>query len=256
MADVRVMVLRAAGINCDAETVYAWQLAGAHAELVHLNTLVAAPDLLDRVQILTVPGGFSYGDDIAAGTILAARMSHHLADAMQEFVAAGKLVLGICNGFQVLVKMGMLPAGDIGRGRVSVSANLSGKFEERWVRLQRCTQRSPFLQGPQILEMPVAHGEGRVVVDGVSTLDALRAGDHIAFRYVNAAGRPAEYPDLPNGSVDGIAGLLDHTGQVLALMPHPERHVHLTHHPLWTRSVDGPRPLGLELFQSAVESLR
>ncbi len=255
MADVDVIVIRAAGINCDGETVHAWELAGAKPRLVHVNELIASPSLLDRARVLTIPGGFSFGDDIAAGAILASRFSHHLADSLREFVAAGKLVLGICNGFQVLVQMGLLPGNYGGERSVSLAPNASSKFEDRWVRLEVCTRRSPFLQRPLWIEAPVAHAEGRLIVDGDAALARLRQDDHIALRYVNAEGKPADYPENPNGSVDGIAGLIDSTGQVLGLMPHPERHVDRTQHPLWTRGTADVAPTGLDLFLSAVDSV-
>ena len=255
MAKVKVIVVRAAGINCDGETMHAWRLAGAEPSLVHVNELIRRRSLLDEAQVLTVPGGFSFGDDIAAGTILAARFVHHLADSVSGFVAAGKLVLGICNGFQVLVKMGLLPGGAVGPGRVSLAANASSKFEDRWVRMAVCSRRCPFLQRTSEVEAPIAHAEGRLVVDGEETLVRLRRDDHVALRYVGADGEVGGYPVNPNGSMDGIAGLMDATGRVLGLMPHPERHVDRTQHPCWTRGpVDAPAT-GLEVFRSAVESL-
>ena len=255
-AKVGVIVVRAAGINCDLETVHAWKLAGALPRLAHVNELIRSPKLLEAAQILTIPGGFSYGDDLAAGTILAARFARHLADPVGDFVAAGKLVLGICNGFQVLVKMGLLPGGSIGLGRVSLAPNTSSRFEDRWVRLAVCTDRSPFLRRAQVLEAPVAHAEGRLVVDGEETLARLRSDNLVALRYVDAAGDPGDYPANPNGSVDAIAGLIDSTGQVLGLMPHPERHVDGTQHPHWTRrSADVPAS-GLDVFRSAVDSMK
>ncbi len=256
MASVSVIVVRAAGINCDSETVHAWRLAGARPRLVHVNEIIGSPALLDGAQILTIPGGFSYGDDLAAGTILAARFARHLADALHGFVSAGKLVLGICNGFQVLVKLGLLPGADFGSGRISLAPNASAKFEDRWARLAVVSQRSPFLQRATLLEAPVAHAEGRLVVDSGETLARLRRDDRIALRYVAADGQVAGYPDNPNGSVDAIAGLTDGSGQVLGLMPHPERFVDRTQHPTWTREPADLVASGLDVFLSAVESLR
>jgi len=255
VADVEVIVVRAAGINCDLETVHAWRLAGARARLVHVNELIRQPGLLDRARALTIPGGFSYGDDIAAGRILALRFAHHLARPVRAFIDAGKLVLGICNGFQVLVTMGLLPAGRVGPNRVSLAPNTSGRFEDRWVRMKVCTQRCAFLEGIDYLEAPVAHGEGRLVVDSKQTLAALRDAGHVALRYVDESGQAGVYPANPNGSVDGLAGLVDDTGQVLGLMPHPERAVDATHHPLWTRRPGAHRANGLELFRAAVRTL-
>ncbi|MHC4064026.1 MAG: phosphoribosylformylglycinamidine synthase I [Planctomycetota bacterium] len=256
MAEVAVLIVRAAGINCDAETVHAWRLAGARPRLAHVNELISRPLMLAEAQILTIPGGFSYGDDIAAGTILASRFAHSLADAVRNFIASGKLVLGICNGFQVLVKMGVLPGGCIGRSKVSLAPNTSARFEDRWVRLRVCTDHCAFLRRSRFIEAPVAHAEGRLVVDAEETLAALGDGRHVALRYVDDRGRIGDYPVNPNGSIDALAGLTDDTGQVLGLMPHPERHVDRTQHPLWTRRPDEVNATGLDVFRSAVDSLR
>lgn len=248
MGAPRVIVVRAAGINCDAETVRAWELAGAAAERVHVNRLIERPALLGDYDVLTVPGGFSYGDDISAGKILASQLARNLAEEIARFRELGKLVLGICNGFQVLVKAGLLPGADLG-GQVTIAGNDSGKFEDRWVRLRADTSRCPFLEKGELLEMPVAHAEGRVTVASAQTLGALRRADRIAFRYVGADGAAPVYPANPNGSDDGIAGLVDETGRVLGLMPHPERHVFSTQHPLWTRRRGEGEPDGLTLFR-------
>lgn len=250
-----VIVLQGAGVNCDLETLHAWRLAGAEPQPVHVNALLESPSLLDDAQILTLPGGFSYGDDIAAGAILAARLEQRLAPALRAFVDDGKLILGICNGFQVLVKMGLLPGGRLGRGKVSLAANSSGRFEDRWIRMAVVNNQCPFLRRATMIEAPIAHAEGRVVVDSEQTLANLRHGGHVALRYVDASGQPADYPANPNGSMDAIAGLVDDTGRVLGLMPHPERHVDYTQHPLWTRRSAGENRQvdGLDLFVSAVQ---
>ena len=250
------MVLRTAGINCEVETVRGWELAGANVRLVHIKELIASPSMLKHVQVLTVPGGFSYGDDLGAGTILAAKLARRLADKLGRFVEAGNLLLGICNGFQVLVKMGLLPGGEIGPGRVSLAANRSGKFEDRWVRMAVVTDRCPFLRRTQVVEGPVGHAEGRLVVDHEQTLARLRRDGHIALRYVDENGNTGDYPVNPNGSVDSIAGLIDSTGRVLGLMPHPDRYLDRIQHPLWTRRPADAIATGLELFVSAVESLK
>ncbi|MCP4246115.1 MAG: phosphoribosylformylglycinamidine synthase I [bacterium] len=255
MAEINVIVLRAAGINCDGETVHAWRLAGVLPRRVHVNALLARPSLLDEAQILTIPGGFSYGDDIAAGTILANRLTRRLGDTLRAFVDHGGLVLGICNGFQVLLKMGLLPGGRDLTAAVSLTVNASARFEDRWVRLRVCTDRCPFLQSGTDFEAPVAHAEGRLVVESDATLAALRDDGHFALLYVDSDGNPGAYPVNPNGSAAGIAGLTDATGRVLGLMPHPERNVDRTQHPLWTRRpVDTPAT-GLAVFRSAVATL-
>ncbi|MCH7814130.1 MAG: phosphoribosylformylglycinamidine synthase I [Planctomycetes bacterium] len=255
MAEINVIVLRAAGINCDGETMHAWRLAGAAPRLVQVNELLAKPALLDEAQVLTLPGGFSYGDDIAAGTILANRLTRRLGETLAAFVDRGGLVLGICNGFQVLLKMGLLPGGSTGPQTVSLTVNTSARFEDRWVRVRVDTDRCPFLQAGPLWEAPVAHAEGRLVVDSDATLAALTDHGHVALRYVDADGLPGDYPVNPNGSVDGVAGLTDATGRVLGLMPHPERNVDRTQHPLWTRRPADAPATGLQVFRSAVAAL-
>ena len=259
MADVNVLVLRTAGTNCDREAIYAFELAGARVQPVHINRVLANPAILKDFQILTLPGGFSYGDDIAAGKILANQLLHHLAENLREFVDADKLIIGICNGFQVLVKTGLLPgdlgneAGTSGNGQtVTLTYNDSDKFEDRWVHLAACSKKCVFLQEPAKIYLPVAHGEGKFVVSDPAVLDALKKNDQVAFRYVSPDGSEPSYPDNPNGSIDHIAGITDPTGRILGLMPHPERHIHRTHHPRWTRLPKDREPDGLAIFTNAV----
>lgn len=239
MLDIKAIVLRAAGINCDMETEYALELAGAQAERVHINRVIEDKNALDQYQILVVPGGFSYGDDVSAGKILANQIVHHLFEPIQKFIEAGKLVLGICNGFQVLVKAGILPGnsstGEAPQQEVTITYNDSGKYEDRWVYLAPQTDKCIFIEPGRQIYLPVAHGEGKVVTKDESTLQKLRAEGYIAFKYVGENGKEDGYPINPNGSVDSIAGLTDATGRVLGLMPHPERFVRLTQHPHWTR---------------------
>jgi phosphoribosylformylglycinamidine synthase I len=256
VASVKVLVLRTAGINCDEETVYAWQTAGADAELIHVDQLRESPAVLTGVQVLTVPGGFSYGDDIAAGRILANQLAYHIADELRAFLDAGKLMLGICNGFQVLLKAGILPGGPRREPRVTLAFNDSARFEARWVHVRVSTDRCCFLREGVTLRLPVAHAEGKVVASDAAVLGELNAGGHVALRYVDENGRPGGYPVNPNGSVDDIAGLTDPTGQVLGLMPHPERHIDRTQHPLWTRLPPDGEPDGLMIFRAAIEHFR
>jgi phosphoribosylformylglycinamidine synthase subunit PurQ / glutaminase len=254
MAQPKVIILRTAGTNCDEETAYAWELAGAQPRRVHVHELIERPALLREFAILTIPGGFSYGDDISAGKILATQMIHHLADAIGEFVAAGKLVLGICNGFQVLVKAGLLPgdgAAAIGRQAVTLTNNDSARFEARWIHLRTGPKPSAFLPPDTILAMPIAHGEGKLVAADRDTLTRLVGNHHVAVTYCDADGQPGPYPINPNGSEADIAGLVDSTGRVFGLMPHPERHVHPTQHPEWTRR-QGARADGRIVFETAV----
>jgi phosphoribosylformylglycinamidine synthase len=253
---VRVAVLRTAGTNCDAETAYAFEKAGAVAERVHVNRFVEGKRRLGRYHILALPGGFSYGDDIASGALLANEMRCLLADALRGFVDDGKLVLGICNGFQVLAKSGLLPGLRRRRTEVTLTFNDSGRFEDRWVRLRAESSLCAFVRRGEDLYLPVAHGEGKFVAEEC-VLEELNAKDMVVFRYVNAHGETgAGYPGNPNGSAQDIAGICDPTGRIFGLMPHPERHVEGTQHPQWTRRGRRDEGEGMRLFRNAVRFAR
>jgi phosphoribosylformylglycinamidine synthase I len=256
MAQIKAIVLRAAGINCDLETQNALELAGVKADRIHINRLIEDKTLLDRYQILVIPGGFSYGDDVAAGKILANQIKHHLYEQVGKFIDAGKLVLGICNGFQVLVKTGILPFTDTADQAVTVTYNDSNKFEDRWVHLAPQTKKCVFIEADRRIYLPIAHGEGKVVANSEQTLEKLRGDDLVAFKYVDENGSTGGYPVNPNGSVDSIAGLTDKTGRVLGLMPHPERHVRHTQHPRWTRRKNEKDPDGMTIFNNAVKYVK
>jgi len=257
MGVVKAIVLRAAGINCDMETEYALELAGAKAQRTHINKIIRDKTLLDEFQIIVFPGGFSYGDDVAAGKILANQIVHHLYEPVRKFIEDGKLVLGICNGFQVLVKTGILPGGNsAGRqANVTITNNDSGKFEDRWVYLAPQGDKCVFIEPGRQIYLPIAHGEGKVVTEDEATLEQLKSDGHVAFKYVDENGEEGEYPVNPNGSVNSIAALTDTTGRVLGLMPHPERFVRPTQHPRWSRlkNVDND---GMTIFNNAVKYIR
>ncbi len=259
MTQPRVLVLRAPGTNCDQETAFAFQKAGARADLVHINRLLENGQLLAEYQILCIPGGFSYGDDIAAGRILANQIEHHLAEHMAAFKESGKLMLGICNGFQVLLKSGVLLPPDPQLGpTATLTWNDSGRFEDRWVWLRTTGSRCVFLEGIEQMYLPVAHAEGKFVPRDQQVLAALDSAGQLVLRYTCSSGPPAEssqpvpYPANPNGSVANVAGVCDATGRVLGLMPHPERHIDPTHHPHWTRGGASERGDGMRLFENAV----
>jgi phosphoribosylformylglycinamidine synthase len=225
-------VLTGPGINCDGETLEACRAAGADTEPVHLNELLSGARRFDDFGMVVLPGGFSYGDHLGAGTMLATMLRHRFLDELQRFVESGRPVLGICNGFQVLARLGLL-------GPVSLAANSMGRFECRWVRLRVNPSPCVFLTGLDELELPIAHGQGRVVVpegrlDDVGPLAPLR------------------YVDNPNGSVADIAGVCSPGGNVLGLMPHPERYLTRYQHP---DRQDAP-PAGLRIFQNAVQYVR
>jgi phosphoribosylformylglycinamidine synthase len=266
MAETRVLLLRTAGTNCDRELDHAFTLVGAEVESLHINALLADPTQLEKYQVLGFPGGFSYGDDIASGKILANQLIHHLKAPLRRFVDEGKLVIGICNGFQVLVKSGLLPGpmpqlSSDDWHPTTLTYNTQGRFEDRWVKVRAVSKKCAWLpEGgigvpPMVLDFPIAHGEGRFVTRDGAVLEALRANDQIAFEYVNADGsRAGQFPALPNGSTEAIAGICDVTGRVLGLMPHPERVVHAENHPLFTRG--GGKADGLAVFKTAMKYLR
>jgi phosphoribosylformylglycinamidine synthase len=251
-----VLILTGAGINCDYETQWAFQQAGATTVRVPVTDLVAGTASLADFDTLVVPGGFSFGDDLGSGKVLALTLRHHLGDALRNFVAGGGLVLGICNGFQVLVNLGLLPGlGDLFEVQAALTFNESGRFEDRWCHLG-IDPESPcvFTAGIAGLHLPVRHGEGRLVIRDPELLDRLTENHQIVARYVGADGRPATtYPDNPNGSLEAIAGLCDPTGRIFGLMPHPEAAVLTTQHPQWTRG-ELPGLPARELFANAVRA--
>jgi phosphoribosylformylglycinamidine synthase I len=238
-----VLVLRAAGTNCDAETAYAFEKVGATAQVQHINRLREQPALLRSAQILAVPGGFSYGDDIASGRVFANELSTFLKDELNAFVERGGFVIGICNGFQVLVKSGLLPAGRVGPQTATLSDNTSGVYQDRWVRLTGDPRRCAWIADDGEIELPVAHGEGRFLADD-AVLDRLAADGQVALRYNSGTN--------PNGSLRDIAGVCDPTGRVFGLMPHPERFLRWENHPRWTREPRKNEGDGVRFFRAAV----
>jgi len=256
MSRPRVLVLHATGTNRDREAAWAVNAAGGDAEIVHVNALRANPGRLHDAQMLVLPGGFSYGDNLGAGRLWAIDLRWLFHDALAQFIEAGKPVLGICNGFQALVKSGWLPGPPGDGARATLTRNASNRFECRWVSL-RPTPGSPCVFTRDLEESiycPVAHGEGRFVPADEAALQRLVAGGQVALTYVDGHGRPASYPGNPNGSVAGIAAICNEQGNVLGLMPHPEDHVHPAQHPSWTRGRGSG--LGLPLFQRGIDYAR
>ena len=250
MAKVKTLVLRASGTNCDDETAFAFQQAGAEVALIHVNQLIRREQRLADYQIMVIPGGFTYGDDIGAGKVLANELGLKLGEDVDRFIEAGGLILGICNGFQVLVKAGILPEPACGIAPITLAANDSGKFECRWVYLA-VNGESPcvFTRGIDSMYLPVAHGEGKVVADP-EVLPGLNAVVYYTDEHGN---REVGYPHNPNGSMDGIAGICDASGRVFALMPHPERYIRGTQHPRWTRQGAKEHGDGFQIFLNAVD---
>lgn len=262
MTRPRILVLRAAGINCDVETAFAFERYGGRADRVHVNRVLGHTTDLADYDALVIPGGFSYGDDIAGGKVLAVELLRHLRGPILALIDRGGLVMGICNGMQVLVKMGLLPGieAPIGTQEVTLTDNVSNRYEDRWVEIESVSPHSIFLPAGRRLRVPVAHGEGRYVPRDAAIRHAVLNGGHVAFRYAAnvASGGEPPYPANPNGSVDAVAGLVDKTGRVLGLMPHPERAMFAVHHPDWTtRGVAEPdEGDGAILFQNALSYLR
>lgn len=251
----KVCVLITDGINCNEETANAFATAGGRPYTVHINELRSGEQHLKNYQILAIPGGFSYGDDVASGKILAIELATYLGDQIHDFVKGRKgLVLGVCNGFQVLVRTGLLPFGKIGDIKATLSHNDSGHFECRWINLNTEDDNAcVFLKGMKSrASFQVAHGEGKFFAEQLE-LDRIEAEKLVVFRYCNRLGNPTqEYPLNPNGSLNAIAGITDSTGRILGLMPHPERIIRRTQHPNWRR-LSNLKPRGLEIFQGMVE---
>jgi phosphoribosylformylglycinamidine synthase subunit PurQ / glutaminase len=253
MPKPRVLILRAPGANCDGEAEFAFAQAGAAPERIHINRLRESPKLLHQFQILVIPGGFTYGDDVAAGKILANQLSVFLGDVMHQFRAKEKLILGICNGFQALLKAGLILPPDEDGPLATLAHNAMGKFEDRWIRLKASPGKCPFLKDYDQLEVPIAHGEGNFIVREPWILKGLEQAGQVVLTYVDAHGKPGPYPINPNGSQGEVAGVCDASGRVLGLMPHPERHALPTQHPRWTREGLKEEGDGLRLFRNAVE---
>lgn len=260
MANPKALVLRTAGTNCDVETKYALDLAGADARMVHVNRLAQTADPFADVRIVAIPGGFTYGDDVASGKVLAVELLHVLGDALQAYVDRGGLVIGICNGFQVLVKTGLLPGARLVSAEERVATltfNDSHKFESRWVRLRAETNTvCVFAEPGEEIEMPVAHGEGKFVLRHPDMLQTLADAGQIVYRYATADGSDPVYPADPNGSMGHVAGICDPSGRVFGLMPHPERNLFGYHHPRWTRETRPEEGEGARLFRRAVAYIK
>lgn len=256
----KALILRSAGANCDQETAFAFERAGAISEPVHLNRLIETPGTLRDFHILAIPGGFSYGDDIAAGKILARQLSHHLYEPLRDFIAAGKPIIGICNGFQVLVKTDLLPGAINGRsGQLcTLTNNDSGRFVDRWIHLAPISNKCIWTIGLEPLDLPVAHGEGKFTFADDAVRNAMRLNDQIALIYANQDGSPAmaEFPDNPNGSIDDVAGVCDESGLIFGLMPHPERFLESFQHPARSSQPFANAAVsagaGLQIFQRGV----
>jgi phosphoribosylformylglycinamidine synthase len=259
MKIVRVFILRAPGTNCDLETGKAFQKSGAQTDAFHINEWIKNPVLVHQYQILVLPGGFSYGDDLGSGTVLGNEITRRLVKEINRFVLEGKLIIGICNGFQVLVKTGFLPGlsgvTETPVRQVALLTNDSARYEDRWVYLKKYSQKCVFTKNipAEVIYLPVAHGEGKFIAQDKKTLQKIINNDQVVFRYCDAKGLPTSvYPLNPNGAEDNIAAICDATGRILGMMPHPERFQDIINHPRWTGETI-KFPHGLTIFQNAVE---
>ena len=255
MKEVRTIVLRVEGTNCDEEAVIAFRKAGSKVDLVHINELIRKEKLLEDYQIFCIPGGFTYGDDISAGKIFAVLLKHKISEDVKKFAEEGKLVFGICNGFQVLVKSGFLPNLEgINKQEATLAFNDSGYFQDRWIYMKHENKgKCIFTRGiKDVIYIPVNHAEGKFVADR-SVIQKLEENDQIVFKYVDPDGKYTGFPWNPNGSMDNIAGICNPEGNVFGLMPHPEKFIHKWMHPCWTRLNLEEEGDGFKIFRNAVE---
>jgi phosphoribosylformylglycinamidine synthase subunit PurQ / glutaminase len=258
MAKPRVLVLRAPGTNCDEETAFAFESAGGEAVRLHVNRLIENPLLADNYQILALPGGFSYGDDIAAGRILATQLTSRIPEVIEKFRSEDRLVLGICNGFQIMMRSGIFFDRGTTNPPITLFWNAQGRYEARWVHVKVGKTNSPFLNGLDTLYLPMAHAEGRILFRDQAAADELETQHQLALRYCTQEGETSDvalpFPTNPNGAANNIAGITDVSGRIMGLMPHPERHLVPTHHPAWTRREMQPEHGdGFAIFKNAVE---
>jgi phosphoribosylformylglycinamidine synthase len=259
MKKIKVIIIRTAGTNCDYELQSAFEMCGAIAERVHVNELISNKNKILSYDILAVPGGFSYGDDIASGKILSNELKNKLGDNIKKFALSGKPIIGICNGFQVLVKMGLLPKPEKFEQISTLSYNDSNKFECRWVYLKtqkknndtKCIWTKKL---PDVISLPVAHGEGKFIADE-KVLKQIEENSQVVFRYCDRKGLKTQYPQDPNGSINEIAGICNEKGNVFGLMPHPERYVYALQHPA-REGFDGVYGWGKQIFQNSIDFLK
>ena len=272
---VKALVLTGYGLNCDYETDYCLNLAGAVSERVHINELIKGEDIgkvtkLEDYHILAFDGGFSWADDHGAGIVLGARLRYNIGDQLEQFIRDGKLIIGICNGFQALVNLGLLPGfnGNYNSRDVALTFNDLGNFRDLWVTLKKNSKtKCIFTQGIDILDLPIRHGEGKFFTNP-EILKQLQANEQIVFQYSKSLETLAngEYPFNPNGSLLDTAGICDPTGRIFGLMPHPEAYNHFTNHPNWSRRIQELKSKGkkieteegdgIKIFRNAVEYIK
>jgi len=254
--NIKVLVLVGYGINCDYETEFAFKLCGTETKRVHINDLINRNDNLENYHILVLPGGFSYADDIVAGKVLSNKMRTNLSEQVEDFVKEGKLVIGICNGFQAMVKYPLLPVFNTEQ-LVTLTFNDSGRFEDRWVYLKiNPKSNCVFTKGIESMYLPVRHAEGKFITKDNFVLRNLQNNNQIVLWYTNPQEQIAGYPWNPNGSINNIAGICDKSGRIFGIMPHPEAYLQYTNHPQWTRKSLPEDGDGIQIFRNAIKFVR
>ncbi|MCH2176400.1 MAG: phosphoribosylformylglycinamidine synthase I [Lentisphaeria bacterium] len=261
---VNALIITGFGLNCEKETATAFEQAGAEVTQIHLNRLIETPEVLENSHILAFIGGFSFGDHLGAGTVFTSRVRHHLGSQLQKFVDDGKLVIGICNGFQTMARLGLVPAvnSEYSTVQAALAHNNHHTFRDDWVTLKG-NENSPciFTKGIKEIEVPIRHGEGKFVMADEKLFQKLKDNNQIVFQYQNSNGEVAtEFPENPNGSRDAIAGVCSPNGRIFGLMPHPEAYLSPYNHPHWTRQKqNGTLPekgAGQKIFDNAVEFVK
>jgi phosphoribosylformylglycinamidine synthase subunit PurQ / glutaminase len=264
-SSIPVLIITGYGLNCENESKAAWEMAGAQPDLVHFSDLIANPARLQNYTALMFIGGFSYGDHMTSGHVFALRTKHRLSAEMGKFIQQGKLIMGVCNGFQIMVKLGLLPGldEDYFTQKLSVMQNDCGTFQNRWVPLRfESTSPCVFTRGLTHMPLPIRHGEGKVFTLDKNLLQKLESLGCVPCRYADPINGEAtqEFPYNPNGSLNAIAGLCDPTGRIYGLMPHPEAYLYPENHPQWElQKINGTLPVqgvGLLMFRNAVEHLK
>ncbi len=261
----KAIILTGYGINCEEETAWCFEKTGGEAEIVHINDLIENPNKLENYQILAIPGGFSYGDDTGSGNAYANKIKNNFTEQILSFAKQDKLIIGICNGFQILANTGLVPAVDekYGERQVALMRNKTARYECRWIHLHAESKKCVWTRDIDLIHLPIAHGEGNFYAEP-EILEKLKANNQIAFKYVHEDGSPAnqKFPINPNGALEDIAAVCDPSGRILGMMPHPERFLSFTNEEGWElkkeRLIREGSPLpkdgeGLKIFKNAVQ---
>ena len=249
---MRVLVLSGYGINCENETLHAFEVLGFNGKIIHINDLIQNPKQLNNYQVFAIPGGFSYGDDTGSGNAMAKKIMTNLYDQLLEFSSKDKLTIGICNGCQILINLGLVPSINKNDPEVAMIENKSGNYECRWVDLRVSNTNSPWLKDISTLSLPVAHQEGQFMIPK-NILKSIKAKNLIGLQYIDYDNKLAKgkFPFNPNGSKDDIAALTNQNGNVLAIMPHPERAFYHHHVPDWQNNSSKKFGDGYKIFMNA-----